>query len=149
MKRGVLAALLALFLAAQMAYMAWHADAYPEQYEAALRDPAGWDGREVVITLWEIAEVRDANHYVLRKTGRTVLIEGDTTGLARRMDLDVGGTFRAADGAIVESWHEVHPLRDGKRILGLIAIAFVVLTAPLWFTVRDGFVVERTWCPIR
>jgi hypothetical protein len=121
----------------------WYAVNQPPGYFAAIRDPAAWDGETVTITLFMVEEITDPRHYTLRKGDRTAYVEGDTSELYVGQDLSVGGTFRAADSRIVAQWHEVHPLRDGKRAEGLAGVLVTVLLAPVWLAVRDNRLVQR------
>jgi hypothetical protein len=140
--RPLVAAALLVALLAMGQYWTWLAVNRPDGVWAAMRDPAHNDGADAVITLFEVREVHP-DRYLVAKGDRSAWILGDTADVRVGQDISVGGTFRASDSAVLEAWHEIHPLRDGKRYEGIATIGILAIGIPFWFRVRVGRVVER------
>lgn len=140
-----IAAVVVAGLVAAGAYFSWHEMYVPIGYQRCLLDPAAHDGEPVVVSLHKVVRVEDARRYVVAQGDREVLVEGDTATLVRGVEVSVGGRFRASDQRLVAEWQHVHVTRSGKWALGFAGLGFLVVATPLWFTVRDGRVVERRW----
>lgn len=138
----VLPALL-LALALLMAALAWVASQDLVGYWSLARDPAAHDGEPIVLSLFEVGEVRGERSYLLEKGTRTIPVQGPTEDLPRSGEITVAGRFRAADLAVVEEWRLIHEHRAAKKRLGLLGLGFLLVAVPLWFRVREGRVELR------
>jgi hypothetical protein len=136
--RSAVGAVALFLLIAGSAYWTWRMENRPEGYWAALEAPAAWDGREVTLSLFAVESIDDDGHYVLRKSDRRALVEGQTADLRVGDELYVKGAFRASDGRIVETWRVVAEDRPGKWKLAAAALLFLAAALPWWFTVREG-----------
>lgn len=115
----------------------------PLGWAAALDAPASHDGEAMVLSLFSVERIEGPDRYLLRKASWTVEVVGATSDLHVGEDVSIGGTFHAADRAIVEEWRVPAPLRDDKRWLGIAAFALTLGLLPVWFRVRGGWIVER------
>lgn len=106
-------------------------------------DPAAHDGSPVVFTTYTVTAVDGPGRYEIGGVVRGIPVEGDASGLQLGDRVSVRGTFRAHDQVVVEEKHLVHRLWVWKERLGILGLILAVLAAPLAFTVRDGWVVER------
>ena len=115
----------------------------PEGYRAALTDPAGHDGADMLFPLWSVKHIRDVNTYVIAGTLRAVPVVGSTQGLSVGDSVTVRGLFRASDQAVIATERIDHPMRPVKGGLSVFAILVGLFMAPRLFGWRDGRVVIR------
>jgi hypothetical protein len=121
----------------------WMCEFVPFGWDAAAAEPAAHDGETLVLSLFNVEAIEGADRYRLRKSSSRVEVIGETASLHVGEDLSLGGTFRASDGVLVESWRVPAPLRDQKKGLGILALILTFCLVPVWFRVRDGWIVER------
>ncbi len=131
-------ALLALMLGSAV-----YVELVPQEWGAVIADPAAWDGKEVLVSLYTVEAIEGPDRYVLRHGVWTVQVDGPSADLRVGVDLSVRGLFRASDGALVETWRELAPGRQGKRILGLGSIVVLGALWPSLFRRKQGFLVSR------
>ena len=103
------------------------------------------DAEEVVLSLHRVHKVNSANSYVVEQGFREVPIEGPTEDLRVGETISVGGSFRAQDLVVVESWREMHEFRQRKIYLGYAGVVFILLMLPVWFRRSGGLIAERVW----
>jgi hypothetical protein len=115
----------------------------PPPWDAAMADPARWDGQEVLLPLFTVDVIDGPDRYVLRRGTWTIPIQGSTADLHVGGDLSVRGRFDADVPVVVEEWRELAPGRVGKRRLGIGAIFVLIALWPSLFATRDGRLVSR------
>jgi hypothetical protein len=111
-------------------------------YAGPLLDPVAWDGRPVVLSLFEVTEVRP-DGFVAGKGALRLVVLGPSDGLTVGAEVDVGGTWSADAGAVVLEWHELAEGRAGKRRLGVLGVLIVCLILPLGIGRGRGGLVIR------
>ena len=127
--------------------LGWHHAQFsvdrPEGYRAYLKAPQEHDGEPVLMPLWEVTHIRDANMYEVSKTVVGVPIVGDSRGLSVGDTVTVKGTFRAVDRAVVSGWRVDHPWRKAKGVLSIVALVIALVMTPRFFAWSQGRVVMR------
>lgn len=108
-----------------------------------LADPPAHDGALAVFPTHTVTAIEGPSRYTIGGVIRDIPVEGDATALQVGDRISVRGSFRAADQVVVEERHLVHRLWAWKERLGILGLVLSVLAAPLAFTLRDGWVVER------
>ena len=102
--------------------------------------PCAAVGTETVLSLYDVVEILDDDSYRVAKGARSVVVRGTSAGLEVGASLTVGVR---GESEVVEVWRELHPLRGRKRLLGYVGLAVLAVLCPVWFTIREGRVVER------
>ena len=83
------------------------------------------DGLETTLSLFEVAQVRPPDRYVLRRSSLTFTVRGDPTGLVPGQEWTVHGVFE--DGELVEHWRVDAPARPRKKALGLLGLGIAAV----------------------
>lgn len=141
-RRLVLGAAVAA-LAALMLGSSVYLQVVPQGWDAVQADTTAWDGQELVLSLYTVEAIEGPDRYVLRHGNWAIPVVGPVDALRVGGDVTVRGTFRAADGVVVERWRELAPLRQGKRILGIGSIVVLAALWPSLFTRRGRLLVSR------
>lgn len=115
----------------------------PEGYRAFIKAPNQHDGSRVLLPIWEVTHIRDANMYSLSKSVRDVPIVGSSQGLSVGDTVTVIGHFRATDGAVLVDERIDHPWRKAKGLLSILALLFGASLVPRFFGLESGRVVLR------
>ena len=136
-----------LFSVLLLVGLGWHHAQFsverPEGYRAYLKDPMTHDGESVLMPLWEVTHIRDANMYSVSKSVVGVPVVGDSRGLSVGDTVTVMGTFRATDQAVVSHERVDHPWRKAKGVLSIVALLIAVVLTPRFFGWSNGRVVIR------
>lgn len=131
-----------LLLLGLMAYWTHLTLAQPLGFTACLVEPAPCEGRELVVSLYDVVRIEDDAHYVLGQGSREIPVTGPTASLALGESITVGGTFSASERLLVEDWRERHPRRQLKKWLGFAGLAWLLLALPRWFAWRGSLIVR-------
>ena len=127
--------------------MGWHHAQFsverPEGYRAYLKDTVAHDGESVLMPLWEVTHIRDANMYSVSKSVVGVPVAGDSRGLSVGDTVTIVGTFRAADRAVVSQERIDHPWRRAKGLLSIAALVMAFMLLPRFFGWSNARVVIR------
>lgn len=95
-------------------------------YSQMLRHPEQLDGQDVVLSLFRVSEVVDADHYRVEKGALRLGVVGPTADVEVGTEIYTGGPFDAARGEVTQAWFDARPLRPWKKRLGYVGL---VLTA--------------------
>jgi hypothetical protein len=115
----------------------------PAGIRAAITDPPAHDGQTIQMPLWWVTGIEGPTRYFVSKTLSDVPIVGATDDLDVGDTVSIRGTFRASDGAVVQTQRELHHLRPWKAAFSLLGLLLGVLLVPRFFGWRAGRVVIR------
>ena len=124
-------------LGALMAWWAWLNAAGGVGFTGLDTDPSAFEGRTVVVTLATVTELRDDGFRVEKGTVALEVVAPHPE-VAVGADVSVGGIFRLDPRRLEAEWVEVAERRAGKKGLGLLALAFLAVMAPMSFRVHGG-----------
>ena len=124
-------------------YHAQHSIERPEGYRAFVDTPKQHDGEPVLLPLWEVTHIWDANMYSVSKSVVGVPIIGSSQGLALGDTVTVIGHFRAEDAAVIVERRVDHPWRKAKGGLSVVALMIGFVLFPRFFGWSSGRVVLR------
>jgi hypothetical protein len=105
--------------------------------------PERRDGEQVVLSLVSVGPALSPERYLVLYGSLPIPVVGPASEVTRGEDISVGGTFSAAEGAVIADWVEHRPARTGKKTLGLLAIAVLAVLVPAcWRLGPDGLVLR-------
>lgn len=141
--RGVVLGIAGGALGVLMVGSAVYVELVPQEWGAIEADPAAWDGKEVLVSLYTVETIEGPDRFVLRHGVWTVPVEGPSADLRVGVDLSVRGVYRADDDTLVQTWREFAPLRQRKRALGIGSILVLAALWPSFFRRHMGLLVSR------
>jgi hypothetical protein len=142
-RRGLFAAVVALYLAALGGWYAWLAMGIEIGWREYTSDPQAYDGHRLTFPLWTVTRVVDGGRYEISKVVKDIPVEGDASVLKVGDSVSVVARFDAARLVAVEERREIHTLRVWKERLGMAGVAAWALAMPFCFVWVNRRLVER------
>ncbi|MCB9777616.1 MAG: hypothetical protein H6742_03545 [Alphaproteobacteria bacterium] len=110
---------------------------------AALRDPVGYEGSEVLLMMWWVVSVEGPDHFTATRWNVETAVEGPSEGLEPGDVVSVSGTVHDGGAYVRATEVQHHRWRTAKEALGVVGLLGALVAFPLAFRRRDGWLEER------
>lgn len=110
---------------------------------AALRDPVGHEGSDVLLMMWWVVSVDGPQAFTATRWSMEVQVDGPSLGLAPGDVVTVSGTVHDGGAFVRADEIQHHRWRKAKELLGVAGLLGALALLPLSFRWRDGRLEER------